>query len=46
MKKSFKLCNIWYSLSVNQRFFNRRLYYLPKDTLDGITGKRINSVFN
>lgn len=20
MKKSFKLCNIWYSLSVNQRF--------------------------
>lgn len=40
MKKRSNLRNIWYSLSSNQRFFIRRLYYLPKDTLDGITGKR------
>ena len=40
MKKSSKLRNIWYSLSSNQRFFIRRLYYLPKDTLDSISGKR------
>ncbi len=40
MKKNSSLRNIWYSLSSNQRFFIRRLYYLPKDTLDGITGKR------
>ena len=40
MKKSSRLRTIWYSLSSSQRFFLRRLYYLPKDTLDGITGKR------
>lgn len=40
MSKTSKLRNIWYSLSSNQRFFIRRLYYLPKDTLDRITGKR------
>lgn len=40
MSKLFNLRSIWYSLSSNQRFFIRRLYYLPKDTLDGITGKR------
>ena len=40
MKKSSKLRDIWYSLSSNQRFFIRRIYYLPKDTLDAITGKR------
>ncbi|MDN3724039.1 methyltransferase domain-containing protein [Aequorivita sp. SDUM287046] len=40
MKKSSKLRNIWYSLSSNQRFFIRRVYYLPKDTMDTLTGKR------
>lgn len=40
MSKIFNLRGIWYSLSSDQRFFIRRLYYLPKDTLDGITGKR------
>jgi ubiquinone/menaquinone biosynthesis C-methylase UbiE len=40
MKRKSSLRNIWYSLSSNQRFFIRRLYYLPKDTMDGITGKR------
>lgn len=40
MSKLFNLRSIWYSLSSNQRFFFRRLYYLPKDTVDGITGKR------
>ncbi|CAM3385205.1 class I SAM-dependent methyltransferase [Aequorivita lipolytica] len=40
MSKTSKLRNFWYSLSSNQRFFIRRLYYLPKDTLDSITGKR------
>ncbi|MDC8001605.1 methyltransferase domain-containing protein [Aequorivita todarodis] len=40
MSKLFNLRSIWYSLSAEQRFFIRRLYYLPKDTLDGITGKR------
>lgn len=40
MKKSSKLRNIWYSLSAEQRFFIRRLYYLPKDTFDAVTGKR------
>ncbi len=40
MNKSFSLRSIWYSLSSNQRFFIRRLYYLPKDTLDSITAKR------
>lgn len=30
----------WYGLSANQRFMIRRLYYLPADTLDSITGKR------
>lgn len=40
MKKSSKLRDIWYSLSANQRFFIRRLYYLPKDTVDSISGRR------
>ena len=40
MKKNSSLRNIWYSLSSNQRFLIRRLYYLPKDAMDGITGKR------
>lgn len=40
MTKSASLRNIWYSLSSNQRFFIRRLYYLPKDTLDKISGTR------
>ncbi len=40
MNKLFNLRSIWYSLSADQRFFIRRLYYLPKDILDGITGKR------
>lgn len=30
----------WYSLSSNQRFVIRRLYYFPSDLLDSITGKR------
>lgn len=40
MSKKSKLRNIWYSLSSEQRFFIRRLYYLPQDTWDGISGKR------
>lgn len=40
MSKLFNLRSFWYSLSSNQRFFIRRLYYLPKDTLDSIMGKR------
>ena len=40
MSKTSKLRNIWYSLSSGQRFFIRRLYYLPQDTLDSIRGKR------
>lgn len=35
-----KLRKHWYGLSANQRFMIRRLYYLPADTLDSITGKR------
>lgn len=35
-----KLRKYWYGLSANQRFMIRRLYYLPADTLDSITGKR------
>lgn len=40
MKNIFSLRTIWYSLSSNQRFVIRRLYYFPKDTLDLISGKR------
>ena len=40
MSKTSKLRSIWYSLSSNQRFFIRRIYYLPKDTMDSIRGKR------
>lgn len=40
MKSIFNLRKIWYSLSSNQRFFIRRLYYFPKDTWDLISGKR------
>lgn len=34
------LRKVWYSLSANQRFIIRRLYFLPADTLDSIRGKR------
>ncbi len=40
MSKTSKLRNIWYSLSSGQRFFIRRLYYLPQDTWDSVSGKR------
>lgn len=40
MKNIFSLRKIWYSLSSNQRFVIRRLYYFPKDTLDLVSGKR------
>ncbi|MGB3345557.1 MAG: methyltransferase domain-containing protein [Aequorivita sp.] len=40
MKSIFNLRKIWYSLSSNQRFLIRRLYYFPKDTLDLLSGKR------
>lgn len=39
MKKTDGLRKLWYSLSSNQRFFIRRLYYLPIDFFDKITGK-------
>ncbi len=39
MKKTRKLRDLWYSLSSNQRFFIRRLYYLPADLFDKFTGK-------
>lgn len=32
--------SLWYSLSANQRFLVRRLYYFPSDFLDQIQGKR------
>lgn len=34
------LRNIYYSLSPSMRFVARRLYYLPIDTYDSITGRR------
>lgn len=37
-KKHFR--NLWYSLSSKQRFFIRKLYFLPLDFSDKITGKR------
>jgi ubiquinone/menaquinone biosynthesis C-methylase UbiE len=40
MSKTSKLRSIWYSLSSGQRFFIRRLYYLPQDTWDSVSGKR------
>lgn len=39
MKKTKKLRSFWYSLSSRQRFLIRRLYYLPIDIFDKITGK-------
>ena len=39
MKKTKKLRSFWYSLSSRQRFLIRRLYYLPIDVFDKITGK-------
>ncbi len=39
MKKTRRLRDLWYSLSSNQRFFIRRLYYLPVDLFDKFTGK-------
>ncbi|GAA3602142.1 methyltransferase domain-containing protein [Flavivirga amylovorans] len=39
MKKTKLLRKLWYDLSSNQRFFIRRLYYLPQDLFDKITGK-------
>lgn len=39
MKKTKKLRSLWYSLTSNQRFFLRRLYYLPKDLWDKIMNR-------
>lgn len=39
MKKTEHLRNLWYSLSANQRFLIRRMYYLPIDLFDKLTGK-------
>lgn len=39
MKKTRQLRNLWYSLTSNQRFLIRRLYYLPVDFFDKITYK-------
>lgn len=35
-----KLRKLWYSLSANQRYAVRRLYYLPADILDKLRAKR------
>lgn len=40
MRKNQRLRNMWYSLSANQRFRLRRLYYAPSDLLDKLRGKR------
>jgi len=40
MKKTNLLRNFWYRLSSNQRFFIRRLYYLPIDLYDKFLGKQ------
>jgi len=40
MKKTAGLRKLWYSLSTNQRFLIRRLYYFPIDFFDKITGQR------
>lgn len=39
MKRTKGLRNIWYNLSTNQRYLIRRLYYLPQDLKDKLTGK-------
>lgn len=39
MKKTNSLRNAWYNLSADQRYFIRKLYYLPQDFMDKITGK-------
>jgi len=39
MRKTKKLRSLWYGLSSSQRFFIRKLYYLPSDFIDKITGK-------
>lgn len=39
MKKTKRLRNLWYRLSSNQRYWLRKLFYLPSDTFDKITGK-------
>lgn len=39
MKKTNGLRSIWYNLSSGQRFFIRKLYYLPIDLMDKLTGK-------
>ncbi len=39
MKRTKGLRNIWYNLSSGQRYFIRRLYYLPLDLKDKLTGK-------
>jgi len=39
MKKTKLLRKIWYGLTSHQRFLIRRLYYLPIDLFDKITGK-------
>lgn len=40
MKKTNRLRNIWYGLSVKQRFFLRRLYYFPIDFFDEVLSRR------
>ncbi len=40
MKKTNTLRKLWYSLSANQRFLIRRLYFFPSDFKDKLTGKR------
>ncbi|WP_242156882.1 class I SAM-dependent methyltransferase [Aestuariivivens sediminis] len=40
MKKTNSIRKIWYSLSSNQRFLFRRLYYFPIDLLDQVLGRR------
>ena len=39
MKKTRRLRNLWYKLSSRQRFFIRRLYFLPADLFDRFRGK-------
>ena len=39
MKKTKQLRKLWYGLSSNQRFLLRKLYYLPADLFDKVTGK-------
>jgi ubiquinone/menaquinone biosynthesis C-methylase UbiE len=44
MKKTNGLRDLWYKLSIDQRFLIRRLYYLPVDLWDKISGKTIKYV--